>query len=207
MKAIPQMQTGGWMSDSNFPSAISAAPKNGAANALEAEQVINKKLVQPVSVNGQLNGCLQGFLTVSYDCGRQQPSIGNTAILMTEQNTVAYAADVTLHPEGLRKAATCGLIPVLIPAQKNSCALESGVEWSKRFSYPLLCALQQVHVTISNRLTSKLDNYTAYRLLSSAHSTRIISVFIMLVKFLFYHNYSLAASILHEDSCLLRRYC
>ena len=152
MKPAPQMQTGGWMSDSNFPSAISATPKYGVANTQETEVVIKKKLVQPFSINGQLNGCLQGFLAVDNNGGRQQPPIRNTAILMTEQNTVAYAADITLHPEGLRRAATCGLIPVLIPAQKNSNALESGVEWSKRFSYPLLCALQQVPATVNHGL-------------------------------------------------------
>lgn len=155
MKPAPQISVGGWMSDRNIGSSFSAPQKAGIKNAQEVEQLISKKLVQPVSINGQLNGCLQGFLAAS-SSGGQQTSVGNASVLIREQKIVAYAADITLHPEGLRKGATNGLIPALIPSQNNSCAIESGVEWSKRFSYPLLCALQQVLIFRINR--SKADN-------------------------------------------------
>jgi hypothetical protein len=129
--ASPVPQMGGWMSD-NQPDTLSSlqAPPN---------QLKPSELDIPVSTSGKVFGCLQGFLLTPSDektTGQIEPPI--------EQRRVAYATDITLLPECLRRGASVGIFPRKNPQQKSGGTFESSVEWSKGFSYPLLCSLQQV---------------------------------------------------------------
>lgn len=130
---LPPMQAGGWMAEEN---------PNVTQSNIDAPLAFSRKPVAAVSVNGQLLGCLQGFL-VSRNNESNQSQSGPLSTGYVEQPAVAYAADILMLPEGLRRGASDGIFPQQLQRQE-SFALESTVEWSKKFSYPLLCSLQQV---------------------------------------------------------------
>ena len=139
---VAQMQSGGWTS-ANLGSSPNSPQKVGQSYTQETANA-TKKLVQPISVNGQLLGCLQGYLPARSD---DNVRMSANSMLLSAQKRIAYAADITLLPEGLRKGATLGVLPEKLPTQKNS-SIEWGVEWSKKFSYSLLYALHQVLMSI-----------------------------------------------------------
>lgn len=134
VSVLPPMQAGGWMADENNV--------NTTQSQRDAPLAFSRKPVLAVSVNGQLLGCLQGFLVARNNDSIQSVS-GPLATGSFEQPAIAYAADILMLPEGLRRGASDGIFPQQLPRQ-NNFALDSSVEWSKKFSYPLLCSLQQV---------------------------------------------------------------
>ena len=136
VSVLPPMQAGGWMAEENNVNAVQSQSQRDAPLAF------SRKPVLAVSVNGQLLGCLQGFLVARKTDSNQSLS-GPLSTGYFEQPAVAYAADILMLPEGLRRGASDGIFPQQLPRQ-NNFALDSSVEWSKKFSYPLLCSLQQV---------------------------------------------------------------
>jgi hypothetical protein len=134
VSVLPPMQAGGWMAEENNV--------NAAQSQRDAPLAFSRKPVLAVSVNGQLLGCMQGFL-VSRNNDSNQTLSGPLSAGSFDLPAIAYAADILMLPEGLRRGASDGIFPQQLPGQ-NNFALDSSVEWSKKFSYPLLCSLQQV---------------------------------------------------------------
>lgn len=139
-KPAPQMQAGGWMTASKDPIDIRIEQTASQLNPLDAATMNSRKLVRPVSIDGRLDGCLQGFVAARNSFRNQTDAIEP----FTVQKRVAYAASIMLYPEGLRKGSTLGVFPSPIPGLQSSSMIESGTAWAKSFSSPILCALQQV---------------------------------------------------------------
>jgi hypothetical protein len=145
VSVLPPMQAGGWMAEENN---VNATPSQR-----DAPLAYSRKPVLAVSVNGQLLGCLQGFLVARNNDSNQSLS-GPLSTGCFDLPAIAYAADILMLPEGLRRGASEGIFPQQLPRQ-NNFALDSSVEWSKKFSYPLLCSLQQVLFFIKHHIVLK----------------------------------------------------
>lgn len=134
---LPAVQAGGWMAEETSNIIMPTAEK--------AKFPLSRKLVQALSIDGQLLGCLQGFLLAQSDPN----GISRRGLLLSsnrEKTVAAYAADITMLPEGLKRATCDGTSPKVLSSQKSKHDFESSIEWSKEFSSPLLCSLQQVFV-------------------------------------------------------------
>ena len=134
---LPPMQAGGWM--------IEDTTGNIAAPPTLAVPIISRKTVPAITVNCQLLGCLQGLLINRNDDNCQSISAPlSKGLAYPDESIVAYAADITMFPEGLKRGTSSGAVSKGMPLLKGRTALQSSVEWSKRFTYPLLFSLHQV---------------------------------------------------------------
>ena len=134
---LPAVQAGGWMAK-EIPDIVMSNPE-------KAKFPVSKKLVPALSTDGQLLCCLQGMIVVQTNPGGKSRS-GLLLSSSREKTIAAYAADITELPEGLKRATCDGTSPKALPSQRSKHDFESSVDWSKEFSSPLLCSLQQVFV-------------------------------------------------------------
>lgn len=134
---LPPTQAGGWMIDETAANITSAPTLVVSA--------VSRKPVPAITVNCQLLGCLQGLLINRNDHSSQSSSAPWLKGLDSpEEATAAYAADITMFPEGLKRGTSNSAVSKLLPESKSNSNPQSSVEWSKRFTYPLLFSLQQV---------------------------------------------------------------
>ena len=155
-------------------------------------------LVPALSTDGQLLCCLQGMIVAQSDPGGKSQS-GLLLSSSREKTIAAYAANITMFPEGLKRATCDGTSPKVLSSQKSKHDFESSVDWSKEFSSPLLCSLQQVFVD-SITCTCVIYVLTMSRQLivqEALFPIRFIS-FIKLTCFIYSE-----ASVIHEDYSLL----
>ena len=139
---LPPMQAGGWMIEETTAN-ITSAPTLAAP-------AVSRKPVPAITVNCQLLGCLQGLLINSNDQISQSYSAPwSKGLDSLEEATAAYAADITMFPEGLKRGTSNAAVSKLLSESKCNSNLLSSVEWSKRFTYPLLFSLQQVLIYFS----------------------------------------------------------
>lgn len=134
---LPAVQAGGWMAK-EIPDILMSNPE-------KAKFPLSKKLVPALSTDGQLLCCLQGMILAQSDPSGKSRS-GLLLSSSREETIAAYAADITMFPEGLKRATCDGTSPKVLSSQKSKHDFESSVDWSKEFSSPLLCSLQQVFV-------------------------------------------------------------